>query len=368
MSFHLGCLMMVKNEENTIIRSLLSVQNYIQSLIIYDTGSTDRTISIIREFCENYNLVLNLKCEEFINFGESRNRSLQFAESIGNADYLLLMDANDVLDDGEPLLRLCADKKDRPETGFYLVQEWYNNPNVDTYYNIKLIKPNRGWRYIGVVHEYIHNDDETPVKNDYHIVLKQDRSVDNLKSVKRFLTDKQLLVQSLEIEPDNSRNIFYLAQTCFCLKEYDDSFKNYLLRTSLNSGFWEEIFYSFIRCGDIVGIKGGNWYDAMIYYMRAYELDQRAEPLVKIAQYYMSREKWLISYSFLSIACKLEYPVGAMLFVDKYVYDYVRWHLLGAIAFYCGPSYKEEGKQACLKAIECMDREIDKINLNCYID
>lgn len=368
MSFHLACLMMVKNEEDTIISSLISVRNYIQSLIIYDTGSTDNTIKVITQFCEENNVILKLKQEEFINFGESRNRALQFAESIDNIDYLLLMDANDILDDGEPLLRLCFDKQYSDETGFYLVQEWYNYSNIDTYYNIRLIRPNRGWSYIGVVHEYIHNENEIPEKNDYNVVLKQDRSIDNQKSAKRFQNDKQLLLKSLEIEPNNSRNIFYLAQTCFCLKEYDESFKNYLLRSSLNSGFCEEVFYSFIRCGDIIGIQGGNWYDAIVYYMKAYEVDQRAEPLVKIAQYYITKEKWLISYSFLSIACKLEYPTNALLFVDKKIYDYVRWHLLGAIAFYCGPTYKEEGKQACVKAIEYMDRNIDKLNLNCYLD
>ena len=105
----------------------------------------------------------------------------------------------------------------------------------------------------------------------------------------------------------------------------------------------------------------------MIYYIKAFEFDQRVEPLIKIAQYYMSREKWLISLSFLSIACTLEYPKNALLFVDKYMYTYVRWHLLGAIAFYCGSQYKEQGKNACQKAIDAMDRDIDKNNLNFYL-
>lgn len=368
MSFHLACLMMIKNEEDTIISSLISVKNYIQSLIIYDTGSTDNTIKLITDFCEQNNLILRLKEEEFINFGESRNRALQFAESFDNIDYLLLMDANDILDNGETLLKLCADKKDSKETGFYLVQQWHNsNTNTNnTYYNIRLIKLNRGWRYIGSVHEYINNDNEIPERNDYHIVLKQERSKEIEKSFRRLRTDKQILLQSLEIEPNNSRNIFYLAQTCYCLKEYDDAFKNYLLRTTLNSGFLEEIFYSFMRCGDIIAIQGGNWNDSMTYYMKAYELEQRAEPLVRIAQYYITKEKWLISYSFLSVACRLEYPINSMLFVDKNVYDYYRWHLLGGIALYCGQSYKEEGKQACIKAIKCMNRDIDKNNLKSY--
>ena len=364
---NIACLMMVKNEEDTIINSLISIQNYIQTLIIYDTGSTDNTIQIIIDFCIDSNIELKLKKEEFINFEESRNRALQFAESFKNIQFILLLDSNDILDDGQPLLELCIEKESSNETGFYIIQEWYNNNNIDTYYNIRLIKPNRGWRYKGVVHEYIYNENETPEKNNYHIVLKQDRSNDNLKSQKRFITDKQLLLKELEIEPNNSRNIFYLAQTCFCLKEYDLALQNYLLRTNLNEGFKEEIFYSFLRCGDIIGIQGGNWYDAMVYYMKAYEQEQRVEPLVKIAQYYMGKESWMISFSFLSIACKLDYPSNSLLFVDKYMYNYVRWHLMGAIAFYCGEQYKKDGREACEKAIDAMDRDIDKNNLKCYL-
>jgi hypothetical protein len=359
---------MVKNEENTIINTLISVQNFIQSLIIYDTGSTDNTIQIIQEFCEDNNIDLKLKQEEFINFEESRNNALEFAESFKNIDYLLLLDSNDILNDGNELLKLCIENTESNETGFYLIQEWHNCNNIDTYYNIRLIKTNRGWKYKGVVHEYIYNDNETPIKNDYNIVLRQDRSIDNNKSYNRFLTDKELLKKILEIETDNSRNIFYLAQTCFCLKEYDESFKNYLLRTSLKNGFNEEIFYSFLRCGDIIGIQGGNWYEAMIYYIKSYEVEQRVEPLVKIAQYYMIKEKWLIAFSFLSMACDLEYPQNSLLFVDKYMYNYGRWHLMGAVAFYCGNQYKEQGKKACLKAIEARNKDIDKINLNFYIN
>ena len=369
MTIHISCLIMVKNEEDTIIKTLISIQNYIQSLIIYDTGSTDNTIKIIREFCEDNSIELNLKEEEFINFEESRNRALKFAESFQNIQYILLLDSNDILDDeDDDLMRLCIDKQLSNETGFYLIQEWYNFNNVDIYYNIKLIKPNTGWKYKGVVHEFIHNDNETPTKNDnYHIVLKQDRSSDNLKSYKRFVTDKQLLLKELENEHNNSRNVFYLAQTCFCLKEYDLSFQHYLLRTSLAYGFQEEIFYSFLRCGDIIGIQGGIWYNAMIYYIKAYELEQRVEPLIKMAQYYMSKEMWMLSFSFLSIACKLEYPEKSILFVDKYMYNYGRWHLMGAIAFYCGDQYKEDGRRACEKAIQSMNKDIDKNNLKFYL-
>jgi hypothetical protein len=75
----------------------------------------------------------------------------------------------------------------------------------------------------------------------------------------------------------------------------------------------------------------------------------------------------MLSFSFLSIACKLEYPEKSILFVDKYMYNYGRWHLMGAIAFYCGDQYKEDGRRACEKAIQSMNKDIDKNNLKFYL-
>jgi len=91
---------------------------------IYDTGSTDNTIQIIEQFCEDNDINLKLKQEEFINFEESRNKAIEFAESIENIDYLLLLDSNDILENGEELLNLCIEKQETNETGFYLKQEW----------------------------------------------------------------------------------------------------------------------------------------------------------------------------------------------------------------------------------------------------
>jgi hypothetical protein len=123
--------------------------------------------------------------------------------------------------------------------------------------------------------------------------------------------------------------------------------------------------------------------------MKAYNHSLRAEPLVKIADFYRHRaslhdkeeinkylehEKvedkkvldsggvykkvsynrkpnnfWRLSYMFLHEACDLEYPYHCILFVDKGVYDYYRWHLMGIIGYYVGKY--EEGKAASLKAI-----------------
>jgi glycosyltransferase involved in cell wall biosynthesis len=44
----IGALIMVKNEEKSIKTTIDSLKGYINSIIVYDTGSTDDTISIIK--------------------------------------------------------------------------------------------------------------------------------------------------------------------------------------------------------------------------------------------------------------------------------------------------------------------------------
>ena len=89
------CLsMIVKNEERVIRRCLESVLPYIDAWAIVDTGSTDRTMEIIREVMADVDGVL-LEREWVDNFGVSRTQALEAARSSG-CDYALVQDADDV--------------------------------------------------------------------------------------------------------------------------------------------------------------------------------------------------------------------------------------------------------------------------------
>ena len=90
----LGVLFMIKNEENSIKLSIESIPNYIKNVIVFDTGSTDNTIEILRAVCDKNNLILHLKVGNFISFPESRNEAIEFAENV-DVRFLLLMDAAD---------------------------------------------------------------------------------------------------------------------------------------------------------------------------------------------------------------------------------------------------------------------------------
>ena len=367
-SAHIALLMMVKNESKRILTSLSSVINTVQSVVIYDTGSEDDTISLLENFCRKHSIPLRLKTGTFIDFSTSRNVSLDFADTFQDIDYLLLLDGNDELQCGH-ILQIVADEfLTKNNTGFMLCQEWKNfDSTITKYFNLRFIKARSGWRYKGSVHEYLVNpNQEYGIKLDDRIVLFQDRKYDSEKSMYRYSIDKDLLLKDYETDPNHGRTLFYLAQTYGCLDDLDNCYDFYKKRVQAG-GFLEEIFHSYLRMGEIGTKMGKSWNIILDHYICAFEILGRAEPLVKLAEYYRSQNMWKSAYMFSKKACELSYPKDAVLFVDKRLYEYGRWHLLGILAYY-DQKYKE-GFNACNIAIKMGPNfDIDKSNLKFYID
>ena len=373
---HIAVLMMLKNESKRLHISLNSIKDVADSLVIYDTGSTDNTIEICKNFCDKHKIPFRLKEGVFVNFCESRNVSLDFADTFDDIDYLLLMDCNDELRGGEYLQNVATENLKKDASAFLVTQEWFSGA-IDSYFNVRLIKTRKGWRYIGVVHEYIAIIDKDtkedksvePVKITDKIRLYQDRTQDDDKTGKRFHRDKELLLEEYKKNPKEPRTVFYLAQTFSCLNDNENAYYYYKLRLSL-IGFWEEVFQAYLRCGDFSEKLNHDWYDSFTWYMKAYEHTERVEPLIKIAEHYNGKKNFILAYTFLDLACKLKYPEHCILFVDKLAYDYKRWHLLGIVAYYI--KHFNEGKSACMIAIENgkklnINTEVDQKNLEFYL-
>ena len=366
---HLALLMMVKNEHKRLHVTLNSIIGHVNSIVLFDTGSTDDTIDIARRFSEQHNIPLHLKQGDFVDFSTSRNVSLAFADEFSEIDFLLLMDTNDELRGGPELRRFCIENKNAISTGFLICQEWFSG-QYDKYFNMRLIKAHEGWRYKGVVHEYLCNTKyevgkEPPVaKVPDNIILYQDRTQDDNKTGERFHRDKILLLKEHKDNPTEPRTCFYLAQTCACLAHIEDAYYYYKVRTGLE-GFDEEKFQAYLRCGELSERLGHSWADSLGWYMKAFEYMPRAEPVLAIAEHYRKTHNWILSFTFANMCCNLKYPEHAILFVDKFAYTYKRCHLLGIVAFYV--QQYQVGKDACLKAIEHgLNEELDRKNLGFY--
>jgi glycosyltransferase involved in cell wall biosynthesis len=376
--------MMLKNEAEQIRQTTLdSIKDYIGHIIVYDTGSTDGTIQVIREYCKKYDMRCDIKEGEFVDFAVSRNVLMDYCDEIlaNTKDvWVLQLDAHDELKNGEKLVEFVENHKG-PHTGGYVTQKWMSGVNLDSYFNLRLIKPCCGWRYDldAVVHEYQpipesekNRPDSDVIARPDGIVLYQDRRTQGDASYRRFPRDKKMLYAKHLEKPKEPRTLFYLAQTCSCLGEPEEAYKYYLLRIK-EIGFYEEVYQSLFRLGELAGILKHEWDESLMWYMKAFQHSQRAEPLVRIAEHYVEwnmrdekQPEWHTAYMYANMACQLIYPVNQILFVDQACYTYKRWHMLGWSAGHVG-KYRE-GKEACLKAIEARNEQVDKNNLKLYLE
>jgi len=86
---HISCVIIVKNAKSTIKKTLDSLLVF-EDVVIYDNGSTDNTIEIIKMYT-NVNLIQG----EFLGFGQTKNKALGFAKN----NWILSLDADEILSD-----------------------------------------------------------------------------------------------------------------------------------------------------------------------------------------------------------------------------------------------------------------------------
>ena len=139
------CLnMIVKNESKIIKRLLKSILPIIDTYCICDTGSTDNTIQIIKEFFNKNKIDGKIIENPFKNFCYNRNHSLNAC--YGMSDYILLLDADMVLNIKNFNKNILIDNY-----VIYILQ----GSNDFYYKNIRIIKNNKDFKYYGVTHEYL---------------------------------------------------------------------------------------------------------------------------------------------------------------------------------------------------------------------
>ena len=329
------CLnMIVKNESKIITRLFDSVISIIDCYCICDTGSTDDTINIIKNYFEQKNIPGKIIQEPFVNFSHNRNIAINACKNM--SDYLMLLDA-------DMIVKLNNFNKDILPNyeHFYIFQG-----NHNFYYkNIRIIKNNQKYNYIGSTHEYIshnngcnsHNNVCNSLIINKNIFFIEDIGDGNCK-YNKFQRDIILLTNELQIEPNNSRNIFYLANSYHDLKQYDQAIEYYKKRIELK-GWEQEVWYSYYRIG-LSYMNLNNFQHALFYWLEAYNyFPERIENIYEIVKYYRINSKHKLAYHFYKLAeSKLnfidEHKKDNYLFLHNDIYSYKLYFEFTIIAYY----------------------------------
>jgi glycosyltransferase involved in cell wall biosynthesis len=138
--------MIVKDEEKFLENCLNNIKNFVDEIIIVDTGSRDRTKEIAKKFtCKVY----DFKWDD--DFSEARNFSIKKATK----EWILVLDADESISDKdlkkiEELIKCDNDKK---VMGYSFIQRTYSNKqtglkwNYSKNDNYKESKKFPGWNY-----------------------------------------------------------------------------------------------------------------------------------------------------------------------------------------------------------------------------
>jgi len=346
--------MIVKDEEHIIKECLESMVKNIDRYDITDTGSTDKTKEIIKEFFNEHGIPGEVYDHEWDGFGKSRTQSFRNAEK-GGADYAWVIDADDKF----------IGEMNFPEDIQLDAYSLRITRGDFTWWRNQIFKLDGNWVYTGVLHEYAENptkQEDASLKQGrigsegYHIEARTlgARNV-GIDPVEKYSKDAEVFLDAItneespNYEPENSRYFFYLAQSYFDSKQFDKS-KEWYMKRAEAGGWEEEVFYSLFRTAICSSILGDPWEKTMQYFLSAWNYRPvRAEPLYQIARIYRLSGHPRLGYLFAKQAQSIPYPAQDILFLSNEVWDWQILDEIGSCAFYVGQF--QDGYNACMKLL-----------------
>jgi glycosyltransferase involved in cell wall biosynthesis len=354
----------MKNEAHVITRMLNSIRPIVDIICLVDTGSTDNTIEVVKNWGEQNKIETHVFERPFDNFENSRNYSIQMAREVtqgrGNDFWGFWLDADEMIE------ILPNFSKNNINKDLYMFNTYIN---VMKYTRNECYKLDKPFRFYGPVHEFIVCDDKnitSGLMDGLNVRVQMDGGSWKGNIPEKYKSHAFVLEKYIDANRQDPRWIFYTAQSYHdsaCLPDNREeneerlrrSIKYYRERISRPDGYPEEIFYSQFRVGTIMRVLEEPFNKTLNELMKAYAMDPlRAEPIKAIIDHYLSVGEWHHAYLYSKFAKvnfhqKNPYP-QRLLFVDESLYIWKILEVHAAACFYTGR--KDEAKQTFLEMVE----------------
>jgi glycosyltransferase involved in cell wall biosynthesis len=356
----LGLCMIVKNKSKVVLRCLESVRPILDYVLVEDTGSTDGTQTIIREWLDRVGLPGEVYDEPWRDFGYNRSHALAKLRKQNSIDYALILDADDEFifeqefDIAAFKSSLCQDLYD---------VELVTRDSPCRHRAQQICSNRREFLYRGVLHEFIDTADRAlswgPGKIESEsargLFISSTRQGSRSQSPDKYREDAQLFEEALLGEKDNflrSRYTFYLARSYRDAGEKEKALDYFLKRAELGFSI-DEIYIGLFSAGQIQQ-EMGRIEDALATYRRATEtVANRAEALHAASRLCRESKRFAEGYEYARRGLAIPLPLRG-LFVEPWRYEYGLLDELAVNAYWIG-KYQE-----CIDACQHLLRE-DKL-------
>ena len=292
---------MCKNEEHCIRQTLEAVYKYIDYWVICDTGSTDKTCEIITEFFKEKNIPGELHVDEWIGF--DKNKSLMMKRAQGKADYIMHLDADDLL-----VGELIFTNQDAGQDAYFIPvkrgsSEWKA---------LILFKGDYLWRFCGVAHNIIKCEDKPNFSTgtlNYDYYISGEGIGSRAFDPKKYLYDAERLQKqffdTLIEDPDglNNRSVFYTAQSYMDYGMYKEAIQWNKLYLKIKDTWIEEVFEAQMRISKCHMVLGSDPFIIEQEMLKAIDIfEDRAEPHYHLGLYFNSLDNFEKGYHYLKQA------------------------------------------------------------------
>ncbi len=197
--------MIVKNEAELLPECLESIASFVDEIVVVDTGSTDHTVAIAKEFGAR---IFHQPWEG--DFSKHRNFSLDQARS----EWLFVIDADERLEpEGLAALLDAMANPDARAIALGVFNYYRDHSHQRNFLpSVRFIRRDSGYRYEGIVHNQLQIPDSEPVLRVDAAIRHLGYDLSSEKMEQKFQRSKALLEKQLADDPNHAFALFNLAQ------------------------------------------------------------------------------------------------------------------------------------------------------------
>lgn len=223
--------MIVKNEEEVLRECLESVKGIVSEIVAVDTGSTDRTVTILKEYGANIKQIAWNN-----DFSVARNVSLE--EATGT--HILVLDADErLLSSREELISAL---QENPHSSLLALCKNDLDGEVSTHRVVRLFPNDPAFRFRGAIHESIHRNG-SPVTGFpsplviWHVGYQKERY--EKRSKKQFYL--QLYENELREHGEDGYLFYQMGKLLYSTGDYAEALPYF--QKSMEYGEAESLYY-----------------------------------------------------------------------------------------------------------------------------